>query len=86
MMRTQILLSDADHRWLKKWAQKLGISMAEAVRRCIRAHLERVNAASGREERIRAALAVCGKYRDPDPSAPLADDHDRYLAEVYLKR
>ena len=39
--------------------------MAEAVRGCVDAQLARMEPAPTRKERVRAALAVCGKYRDP---------------------
>ena len=38
--------------------------MAEAVRCCVDPQLVREEPASSRKERARAALAVCGKYRD----------------------
>ena len=42
-----------------------------------------LEAAPVREERIRAALAVCGKYRDPHGETRVAQEHDLYLEEVY---
>ncbi len=81
MVRTQIQLTDDQHRKLRRWAQTLGISLAEAVRRCVAEHLAADEVAPSREDRIRAAFALAGKYSDPDPS--VAVDHDRYLAEAY---
>ena len=42
----------------------------------------KVAVAPVREERIRAALAVCGKYRDPHGETRVAQEHDRYLEGV----
>ena len=36
-----------------------------------------------RKERVRAALAVCGKYRDPFDETRVAQEHDRYLEKIY---
>ena len=35
----------------------------------------------GREERVRAALAVAGKYADPEGLTDGGENHDRYLDE-----
>lgn len=81
MVRTQIQLTDDQHRRLRRWAQRLGISLAEAVRRCVTDRLAADEAAPFREDRIRADFAVSWKYSDPDPN--VAVDHDRYVAEAY---
>ncbi len=81
MVRTQIQLTDDQHRKLRGWAQTLGISLAEAVRRCVAEHLAADAAAPSRADRIRAVLAVAGKYSDPD--LDVAVEHDRYVAEAY---
>lgn len=66
MVRTQIQLPEEQYRRLRKWSRQLGISLSEAVRRCIADHLAHEEAAPSREDRIREALAVCGKYTDPE--------------------
>ncbi|PWU24694.1 MAG: CopG family transcriptional regulator [Candidatus Rokuibacteriota bacterium] len=85
MVRTQIQLPVEQHRRLQRWARRLGISMSEAVRRCIAEHLAHDERAPSPEERRRAALAVCGRYRDPSGSARTAVEHDRHLAEAYRR-
>ncbi len=82
MVRTQIQLTEEQHRQLKRWAARLGISLAEAVRRCVQDRLHAEKSISGRKERIREALAVFGKYEDPEGRGDVAGDHDAYLAEA----
>ena len=36
-----------------------------------------------RQERLRTALAVCGKYRDSTGETRVAREHDRHLDEAY---
>ena len=57
--------------------------MAEAVRRCVDAQLVRKEPAPMRKEQVRAALAVCGRYRDPHGEPRVAREYDRYLEEIY---
>ena len=40
-------------------------------------------AALSREAQVQAALAVCGKYRDPRGETGVARNHDRHLDEAY---
>lgn len=83
MVRTQVQLSEEQHRLLKRWAERLGISMAEAVRRCVADRLSRERVAEGRADRVREATTVIGKYADPDGASRVARDHDRHLPEAY---
>ena len=36
-----------------------------------------------REDLVGSALAVCGKYADPEGASSVAVEHDRHLAEGY---
>ena len=36
-----------------------------------------------REERVQAALAVCGRYADRSGPSRVAIEHDRHLADAY---
>jgi hypothetical protein len=83
MMRSQIQLHEDQHRRLRKWSQKLGISLSEAVRRCVEEGLAREEKRPSHEERVKAALGVCGKYRDPKGASRVAAEHDKHLAEAY---
>ena len=85
MVRTQIQLTEDQYRRLRRWARQLGISLSEAVRRCVAERLVLEERAPSREELVRAALAVCGKYADPDRPSRVAVDHDRHLAEAYRR-
>ena len=82
MVRTQIQFTEEQYRQLKRWAARLGVSFAEAVRRCVSDRLAAERAVSGRKAMIREALALCGKYEDPSGLTSVAIDHDRYIAEA----
>ncbi len=81
MVRTQIQLTADQHRRLRRWARSLGISLSEAVRRCVADRLAAEETIPSRQDRVRAALGMAGKYSDPDPH--VAVEHDRHLAEAY---
>ena len=85
MVRTQIQLPQDMHRDLKRWAHRLGISLAEAVRRCVTDRLADERLEVGREDLAREALAVIGKYADPRGTSRVARDHDEHLTEAYDK-
>lgn len=83
MVRTQVQFDETQHRRLRRWTRQLGISVAEGVRRCVAAELERAGDLPGREDRVRQAVALCGKYRDPQGASRVAVQHDRHLADAY---
>ena len=83
MIRTQIQLSPEQHRALKRWAADRGISMSEAVRRCVASHLEGDEAMNNRPARVREALSVVGRYADPEGPSRVALDHDAHLSDAY---
>jgi hypothetical protein len=82
MVRTQIQLTENQHRRLRGWANRLGISLSEAVRRCVEERLAVEERSGGREEQVRAALAVVGKYADPSGRSRVGKEHDRHFAEA----
>lgn len=84
MVRVQIQLDSTQHRLVKRRARRLGVSVAEMVRRCIDATLES-ESAEHRQDRIRRALAVAGKYRDPHGATTIGRDHDAALADIYRR-
>ena len=83
MVRTQIQLTEVQHRELTRYSRRLGISLSEAIRRCVNTQLEDDRTSPAREDRVRAALAVCGKYRDIHGEARVGLDHDRFLEDAY---
>ena len=82
MVRVQAQLTEEQHRGLRPWARQVGVSLSEAVRRCVAERLARDEAGPSREERVRAALAVAGS-RDPEGRLRVAEKHDRYPAEAH---
>jgi predicted DNA-binding protein len=83
MVRTQIQLPDEMHRRLKAWANRIGISMSEAVRRCVAERLAGEQLELGQDGLVREAMAVVGKYADPEGESRVAKDHDEHLSEAY---
>jgi hypothetical protein len=83
MVRTQIQLTPEQHRQLRHSARRLGISLSEAVRRSVSDWLAREEGAPTRDDLVREALAVCGKYSDPEGASRVALEHDRYLDRAY---
>jgi hypothetical protein len=83
MIRTQIQLTQEQHRWLKRWAQERGISLSEAVRRCVSQQQTAEATEDRHSDRVRKALSVLGKYSDPDGISNIGRDHDIFLADAY---
>ena len=85
MVRTQIQLTEEQHRKLKELAHRLGISLSEVIRRWISEKLEQSEISPTHLERVRQALLACGKYDDPSGETDVAEDHDRHLADAIGK-
>lgn len=84
MVRVQVQLDPSQHRQVKRRAKRLGVSVAEVVRRCIDAGLRGDETATG-DDRKRRALAACGRHVDPKGPADVARDHDAALADAYRR-
>lgn len=82
MVRTQVQLEKRQHNGLRRWARKLGISLSEAVRRCVDEKLAAEQSAPTPDESLRDALAVIGKYSDSESPSHVAREHDRHFAEA----
>ncbi len=80
MIRTQIQLEEAQYRALKERAARQRTSVAELIRRAVRAWLE-TSAEVSEEERRRRAIAAAGQFRSG--LGDLAEKHDEYLAQIY---
>jgi hypothetical protein len=85
MERMQIQLTTEQRRQLKRWAHDRGISLAEAVRRCVAERLAADQATPSRAARVREALAVAGSHRDPEGARDIAAAHDAHLAKAYRR-
>jgi hypothetical protein len=62
----------------------LGVSVSEVIRRCLDAQLK-ADGVDHPDERARRALAVAGKYTDPDGHSAVAANHDAALAEAFRR-
>lgn len=80
MVRTQVQLAEEQLRELRRMAAEEGISLSELVRRGM-AEMIRAKRRPGRQELMRRALEVAGKYRSGKHD--IARRHDDYLAEAY---
>ena len=83
MVRVQVQLEPMQHRRINRRAKRLGLSVAEVVRRCIDAEL-RSQEPDSRADRVQRALAVVGKYADSG-RRDVALVHDAALAEAYKR-
>jgi hypothetical protein len=82
MVRLQIQLEPSQHRQVRRRAKRLGVSVAEVIRRCVDAALRDESTADVEGPR-RRALAVAGRYADPEGRGRTAADHDTALAEAF---
>ncbi|MEK7704503.1 MAG: CopG family transcriptional regulator [Myxococcota bacterium] len=85
MVRSQIQLTESQHARLRAWADRLGISVAEAVRRCVDERLAKDDVTPSRSEQLRAALAVCGAHVDPEGRDDVAANHDLHLGRAFAR-
>ena len=82
MVRLQIQLMPEQHRQVRRRAKRLGVSVAEVIRRCVDAQLQ-TDGAESPDQRVRRALAVAGKYEDPRGATHVAARHDAALVEAF---
>ena len=80
MVRTQIQLTERQAAMVRQVAAERHVSMAEAIRQGIDQFLQGAVTAD-REERVRRALAVSGKFRSGHQDTSMA--HDDVLAEAF---
>lgn len=77
MVRTQIQLTEAQARALKRAAAERGISMAAVIREV----LDRSLATAADDATHRRALAAIGRYSSG--RSDVAEEHDTHLAEAF---
>jgi hypothetical protein len=80
MIRTQIQITEEQSRRLRAMARQQGISLAEAIRRCLDRVL--VSESPGLPELYAGARRCVGAFRDREGAADLSEEHDRYLGEA----
>ncbi len=76
MIRTQIQLTDAQLRSVRRAASERGVSVAAVIRQLVDEGLR-----TDHDARWARALAVVGKYRSGTTTTSV--DHDAVLDEVY---
>jgi len=79
MVRTQIQLTEAQAKGLKRLAASRHLSMAELIRQGVNALLQSKVILDG-EEKKKRALAVSGRFRSG--KRDISKNHDQYLAEA----
>lgn len=79
MIRTQVQLTEEQHRKLRAAASSRGASMAQLIRESVDQYLGAAPVLDPDEIR-RRALEIVGRYSD---AADVAIEHDRYLEEAF---
>lgn len=82
MNRLVVQLTDEQLAALRELARREKVSIAEIVRQSVSQRM-RGNIVLSREERVRRALAVAGRYASG--RGDVSKNHDRELAEAYKK-
>ena len=80
MVRTQIQLTEAQAKAVKRAALEEGTSVAEVIRRAVERMAEARPKMSA-QERVRRAIEIAGKFRSGKKD--VSRKHDEYLAEAY---
>ena len=80
MVRTQIQLTEAQARAVKRAAMEEGTSAAEVIRRAVEMMAGARSKVSA-QERVRRAFEIAGKFRSGKKD--VSRKHDEYLAEAY---
>ncbi|MCL6087859.1 MAG: CopG family transcriptional regulator [Actinobacteria bacterium] len=83
MKRTQIQLTDKQYRLLKEISSEKNISLAEVVREAI-SFYSSSTATIARDERIRDALSIIGKYNSGKKDISIK--HDEYLEKAFKEK
>ncbi|MDJ0761999.1 MAG: CopG family transcriptional regulator [Myxococcota bacterium] len=82
MIRTQIQLRPQQERVLRRYAQAKGISLAEAVRRCIdRMLLD--DETNDIDIKYKQAAQLIGSLSEKMGATNLSSDHDTYLESAF---
>jgi hypothetical protein len=82
MVRTQIQLTEAQAKALKKLALSRHLSIAELIRQAVD-NMIKTSTTVDIEERKRRALEVMGKFKSGKKD--ISEKHDEYLVEAFGK-
>ena len=80
MIRTQVQLTEEQMALIKQLAAERNVSMSEVIRQGMASFL-RENLTVSREERIRRAMEVAGRFRSG--RTDVSRRHDEHLSEAY---
>ena len=85
MIRTQILLTEEQHKLLKSISREKSISMAQAVRECVTCYSANIadQVITSEEEKYNIALNAAGRFKSGIKD--LSSNHDLYLREDFEK-
>jgi Arc/MetJ-type ribon-helix-helix transcriptional regulator len=81
MVRTQIQLTEEQARHLRRLSARTGRSMADLIREGVDELLRREGSEQSPRDRRARAAALAGRFHSG--VGDLAEEHDRYLSEVY---
>lgn len=84
MIRTMVQLPEEQLNVLKELAKTRKTSVAKLVRESV-AYYVTVSGKTSPDEKRKRAIALAGRYRSNEPGANVSEEHDKYLAEAYLK-
>ena len=82
MVRTQIQLTEAQAKTIKRVAMEKGTSVAEVIRRAVE-NMVQASPKASVQERIRRAREIAGKFHSGKRS--VSRKHDEFLVEAYKK-
>jgi len=85
MIRTQILLTEEQHKLLKSISREKSISMAETIRECVTYYGANIAdwVVASEEEKYNMALKAAGRFKSGIKD--LSSNHDEYLEEDFEK-
>jgi hypothetical protein len=85
MIRTQILLTEEQHKLLKGISREKNISMAETIRECVTYYSANIadRVITSEEEKCNIALSAAGRFKSGIKD--LSSNHDLYLREDFEK-
>jgi len=82
MIRTQIQLEARQERAIKRIARRDGISMAEAIRRCVDEAIA-LDEGNDRATLYKRAAELIGALSGSDGLTNVSSNHDEHLDEAY---